>query len=112
MTRSSLLDSALVDAPSVQPVSALTARFRGRRSCGIWFGRLCGQAHRGQDFLDGVVGLDQGYETQRAFAARTRYGLGSLERRSGPSLATHPHLPPLVCVTQDRRAARISIGHS
>jgi hypothetical protein len=37
-TRGSLLHPAVVDAPSVQPVSALTARCRGRRSCGIEFG--------------------------------------------------------------------------
>ena len=64
------VEQRLVDASSVQPVSALTARFRGRRSCGIWFGRLCGQAHRGQDLLDRVVGLDQCDEAKRAFAAR------------------------------------------
>ena len=39
-TQGSLLHPALVNAPSVQPVSALTARFRGRRSCGIWFDHL------------------------------------------------------------------------
>ena len=37
-TQGSLLHPAVVDAPSVQPVSALTARCRGRRSCGIEFG--------------------------------------------------------------------------
>ena len=34
------------------------------------FGRLCGQPHGGQDLFDGVLGLDQGDEAQRAFAAR------------------------------------------
>jgi hypothetical protein len=71
-TQGSLLHPALVDAPSVQPVSVLTARFRGRRSCGIWFGGLGGQFHGRQDFPDGVLGLDQGNEAQRALAARTR----------------------------------------
>ena len=37
-TQGRLLHPAVVDAPSVQPVSALTARCRGRRSCGIEFG--------------------------------------------------------------------------
>ena len=42
------------------------------------FGCLGGQTHRGQDLLDGVLGLDQGDEAQRALAARTR--AVSLER--------------------------------
>jgi hypothetical protein len=42
------------------------------------FGRLCGQAHGGQDLLDRVLGLDQGDEAQRAFAARAdRVGNGT-----------------------------------
>ena len=40
ITQDSLLHAALVDVPSVQPVSALASRFRGRRSCGPGFGRL------------------------------------------------------------------------
>ena len=71
-TRGSLLHPALVDAPLVQPVSVLTARFRGRRSCGIGFGGLGGQSHGRQDSPDGVLGLDQGNEAQWALAARTR----------------------------------------
>jgi hypothetical protein len=35
---------ALVDVPSVQPVSALATGFRGRRSCGPEFGRT-GDGH-------------------------------------------------------------------
>jgi hypothetical protein len=52
---------------------AREARGVGRVGCPSLGPAGAGQAHRGQDFPDGVVGLDQGYETQRALAARTRY---------------------------------------
>src|ERR1017187_666045 len=40
ITHGSLLHSALVDVPSVQPASTLAARLRRRRSCGPEYGRL------------------------------------------------------------------------
>jgi hypothetical protein len=43
-TRDSLLHPALVDVPSVQPVSALATRLRGWRAGAPEFGRLCGQS--------------------------------------------------------------------
>ena len=54
---------------SVEPVT-LAARLRRGRSCGEGAGRLDGQAHGGQDLLDGVLGLDQSDEAKRAIAAR------------------------------------------
>jgi hypothetical protein len=57
--RGSLLDPGLVDVPSVQPVSALASRLRGRRSWGPEFGRTDGQARGRQDLDDSVVGLEQ-----------------------------------------------------
>ena len=41
-SQGSLLHPAVVDVPSVQPVSALATRLRGRRSCGPEFGRTGG----------------------------------------------------------------------
>jgi len=69
-TRGSLLHLALVDVLSVQPVSSLATRLRGRRSCGPELGCLGGQVHGRQDLLDSVLGLDHGEEAQRGFAAR------------------------------------------
>jgi hypothetical protein len=79
-TRDSLLRPALVSVRSVEPASAVAARFRRRRSCGKKFGRLRGQAHGGQDLLDGVVGLDEGDEAEGAFAGRA----GRVDRERPP----------------------------
>jgi hypothetical protein len=71
-TRDGLPHHAPVGIPSVQILSAVPrfGWFGWRRSCGRWFGCLRGQAHGGQDLLDGVVVLDQGDEAQRSPAAR------------------------------------------
>ena len=69
-TRGSLRHPALVDVPSVQPVSALATRLRGWRSCGPEFRRTGRQSHGFENLLDGVLGLDHGDEAERGFAAR------------------------------------------
>ena len=69
-TRGSLRHPALVDVPSVQPVSALATRLRGWRSCGPEFRRTGRQSHGFENLLDGVLGLDHSDEAERGFAAR------------------------------------------
>ena len=49
--RGGLYPLPLVDAASVQGVSAFTTRLRGRRTCGTKLGRLRGQAHADRIFL-------------------------------------------------------------
>jgi hypothetical protein len=69
-TRGSLLHPALVDVPSVQPVSALATRLRGWRSCRPEFRRTGRQSHGFENLLDGVLRLDHSDEAERGVAAR------------------------------------------
>ena len=104
-TRDSLSHHTHVGVPSVQVLCAVPRfrRFRRGRSCGIWFGRLCGQAHGGQDFLYGVLGLVKGYEAQRAQVA---YG--------NAEASTNPCGRPQVAPTPLPRAGlrRFGVGGS